>query len=211
MAKTSNAREWAQAMKAWRKAKRGASHDDVVNHFGGQACAWAIRFTPKARKSKHLGDAAKPELLGGALGERAPGVKRSRPTKMQQKMWHSLANKTHKRGQGNYYEALRIYSKRRRSIGFIKAGFLKPAAKLDPRFRAGRGVELLPGKSASRSFGTMAKRGNMRAKSFNNAAGSGEVAFLPMERAMAEVARREHEWAIRRLQKENNKFSARRF
>ena len=51
----------------------------------------------------------------------------------------------------------------------------------------------------------------MKAYSFNEVDGAGKVAYSPMNRAMEFVAMREHNWAINRLQKANNTFSAKAF
>lgn len=191
---TTNAKQWQAAMKTWLRAKRLATHDDCINHFAKQSCIKAMVKTPKARKgSWPLGATANPEKGGRTK---------------KQKIFYALAAKGGAtRGKGIKAAAMKIYTARRRGIGAIKAGFIKPAKELGAKLGArtfGRG-------SASRSRGYLSRRLKMKATAVNNVPGAGTVAYRPMEAAKAEVVRKEHQWAIRRLQKANNLFSAKKY
>jgi hypothetical protein len=198
-----NARQLKESMDKWVKVKRTASHDDVMNHFGGQACLWAVKFTPKAKKG-WLTERHRPKL-------NTEVTTRRRRATGHASFFHALVSKphgshsAHPKGQGNYNQALKVFKSKRRAIGACAAGFLKPARDLGRNVRGGR-VKLNNGGSASRSHGKKSKRGEMEARSFNNVKGSGDVAFGPMNRAINEVSRRELEWANKRIQQANDSF-----
>ena len=198
-----DAKPMVESMKQYAKVKRQMSHDEICNHFGRQACLWAVKYTPKARKSGLLGEAARPKLKGVT-------AKRLRATG-RASFFHALVSrpldkyKAYPRGQGNYNQALKIFNDRRRSIGANAAGFLKPAQQLGKTLRTRKAV-LIPGASASRSYGKKSQGGQMAAVAFNNVEGSGDVAYEPMVRAMNEVSRRELEYANRQIQKVNEQF-----
>ena len=213
---TNNVKAWRSAMKPWMKAKRGASHDDCINKFGGESCIYASKLTPKAKKSGAMGTGAKPKTPSGS-GAGQPRKKGRRNTHVS--MYHALATGYRRapggwvkhrgvhRGEGNYDEALRIYNSKRRSVGAIAAGFLKPAKHLGVKVRS----TPFAGGSASKSRGKKSARSKMLASARNEVPASGVYADAPMARAMAFVVKREHAWAIKRLQKANNKFSAKSF
>ena len=184
-------------MNKYAKVKRQMDHDEICNHFGRQACLWAVKYTPKARKSGFLGEAARPKLKGVS-------AKRLRATG-RASFFHALVSDTNPRGRGNYNKALETFNKRRRSIGANAAGFLKPAQQLGKTLKTRKAV-LIPGASASRSYGKKSKGGEMAAVAHNNVEGSGDVAYEPMARAMNEVSRRELEYANRQIQKTNDAF-----
>lgn len=198
-----NHKQWVQSMNKYAKVKRQMDHDEICNHFGRQACLWAVKYTPKARKSKFLGEAARPKLKGVS-------AKRLRATG-RASFFHALVSKphgkhnAHPRGRGNYNQALKIFNDRRRSIGSNAAGFLKPAQQLGKTLRTRKAV-LIPGASASRSYGKKSKGGQMSAIAHNNVEGSGDVAYEPMARAMNEVSRRELDYANRQIEKTNKAF-----
>ena len=211
--KSSNAKEWKAAFTQYAKVKRNKTHREIINHFGGQACLWAVKFTPKARASKALGAAAKPKVPGGPRRKRrnehatlfhalATGYRRTPRGWAKHRGVH--------KGEGNYNKALRIYNSKRRSIGAIKAGFLKPAAMRGQKVR-NRSVKLESGKSAARSWGKQSSLKKLNAEAFNNVAGSGVVGARPMSKAMSEVARREMEYVRKKMQAEDNKFSAKKY
>ena len=214
--RTNNVKAWRAAMKTWMKAKRGASHDDCINKFGGESCIYATKFTPKAKKTGAMGAGAKPKAPSGS-GSGQPRKRRRRNTHVS--MFHALATGYRKsaqgwvkhrgvhRGEGNYDEALRIYNSKRRSVGAIAAGFLKPAKHLGVKVKS----TPFAGGSASKSKGKKSTRSKMLASAKNEVPASGVYAEAPMIKAMDFVVKREHAWAIKRLQKANNKFSARSF
>ena len=191
-----NQRQWKEAMNKWYRVTRTASHDDVMNRFGGSACLFAVKLTPKARKSKYLGNAAKP-VLGS-----------SRKNKYKT-IFHKIATKKgNPKGSGNYNAALKKYNKGRMSIGAIKAGFFKPARELGKQVRAKGGVTIEPGKSASKSYGEKSISGKMRALAHNAVEGSGDFAEPYMIRAMDETSRTQLDFANRMIKKANAKFAA---
>ncbi len=199
-----DAKPMVESMKQYAKVKRQMSHDEICNHFGRQACLWAVKYTPKASiRDEFLAVRSKPKLKGVT-------AKRLRATG-RASFFHALVSKphgshnAHPRGQGNYNQALKIFNDRRRSIGANAAGFLKPAQQLGKTLRTRKAV-LIPGASASRSYGKKSQGGQMAAVAFNNVEGSGDVAYEPMVRAMNEVSRRELEYANRQIQKVNEQF-----
>ena len=217
--KASNAKEWKAAFTQYAKVKRNMTHREIINHFGGQACLWAVKFSPKARKSKAISDGNKPKKPS-PTPTRSTAKRRRRNDNAT--LFHALATGYRRgpggwvkhrgvhRGEGNYKEALRIYDSKRRSIGAIKAGFLKPAAMLGQKVR-NRSVKLESGKSASRSWGKKSSLKQLKAEAFNNVAGSGVVGEAPMAQAMSKVIQLEMEYVRKKLQATDNKFSAKKF
>ena len=67
------------------------------------------------------------------------------------------------------------------------------------------------GGSASKSRGKLSKTHKLEARAFNNVSASGKVAYQPMEKAKRHVIQTENDWAIKRLQRANNTFSAKKF
>lgn len=192
-----NQRQWREAMNKWYKATRTASHDDVINHFGGSACLFAIKHTPKARKSKYLGNAAMP-VLGASKKNKYKTI------------YHKLATKRGaKKGRGNYNSALKDYNSGRRAIGAFKAGFFKPARELGKQPRNKGGASLEHGKSASKSYGQKSISGQMRAIAYNAVEGTGDNQDVQaaMVKAMDDVSRTQLNWANNRLRKANQKFA----
>jgi hypothetical protein len=192
---STNAKEWSAAMKAWLKVKRRASHDDCINKFGSESCFKAMQYTRKAPKSKIT--VYNPQKGGKTF---------------KQKLLYAMASKNGiRKGKGGnkvmrpYVD--KVYKSRVRGIGVVKAGFIKPATDL------GKQMAIKPygGGSASKSKGQKSIRFRMKAKSFNEVSGSGIHGYKPMQRAMAFVVHKEHNWAINRLQKANNSYSSKKF
>ena len=196
-------RAFNEAMKKYSTVKRDMDHDEICNHFARQSCLWAVKYTPKARKSGFLGEAARPKLKGVSEARKRSTGRAS--------FFHALVSRkhgghdAHPRGQGNYNQALKVFNNRRRAIGAMAAGFLKPAQQLGKVLRTKK-AKIIPGASASRSYGVLSKGGQMRAVAHNNVDGSGEVCYEPMLRAMAEVSRREMDYANRQIEKRNKQF-----
>ena len=182
-------------MKTWMKAKRGASHDDCINKFGAESSVKAISYTKKTSMGKlNTIDPAK----GGKT--------------KKQKVLFALAGKAGiKKGKGGakimYPHVQKMFSRRKSSLGSIKAGFINPAKHLGARLKSSP----FAGGSASKSKGRKSTGSKMLATAKNEVNASGVYGDTPMERAMNFVVKREHAWAIKRLQKANNKFSARSF
>ncbi len=193
-----NHKQWVQSMNKYAKVKRQMDHDEICNHFGRQACLWAVKYTPKASvRDGYLAVRSRPKLKGVS-------AKRLRATG-RASFFHALVSDTNPRGRGNYNKALETFNKRRRSIGSNAAGFLKPAQQLGKTLKTRKAV-LIPGASASRSYGKKSKGGQMAAVAHNNVKGSGDVAYEPMARAMNEVSRRELDYANRQIEKTNKAF-----
>ncbi len=199
-----NHKQWVQSMNKYAKVKRQMDHDEICNHFGRQACLWAVKYTPKASvRDGYLAVRSRPKLKGVS-------AKRLRATG-RASFFHALVSKphgkhnAHPRGRGNYNQALKIFNDRRRSIGANAAGFLKPAQQLGKTLKTKKAV-LIPGASASRSYGKKSKGGEMAAVAHNNVKGSGDVAYEPMARAMNEVSRRELDYANRQIEKTNKAY-----
>ena len=152
--KSSNAKEWKRAFTQYAKVKRNMTHREIINHFGSQACLWAVKFTPRARKTKALADRNKPKRPTPTPTRST--TKRRRRTKRREDvtLFHALATGYRRtahgwvkhrgvhKGEGNYDEALRIFNSKRRSIGVLAAGFLKPAAQLGAKVRSRRDLLL---------------------------------------------------------------------
>ena len=141
--KTENYDEWHRSFKLWMKA-RGKTHDEVINDFAGSSLLFAVKFTPKAKKTGFLGAAYKPVKVA-ATGDTIMVRRTSKSTK--KKFYHVLASGLRRsstgfggwsrvagvqKGKGNYQEALRIYDSRRRSIG---ASDLFPRGGAQPGLR----------------------------------------------------------------------------
>ena len=191
-----NVTQWAAMQKQWLKAKRWASHDDCINNFAKKACLRAMKLTPKTAKGK--------------FSPHNPELKRNTYKK---RLFYALASGAGiKKGSGGDKvltpAAINIYEQRKSSAGAIKAGFIECIKDLGFKNMRAR---TFAGGSASKSKGKQSKRHKLKATAFNNVAGSGKIAWQPMERAKRDVIQKEHDWAIKRLQRANNTFSARKF
>jgi len=191
-----NVTQWAAMQKQWLKAKRWASHDDCINNFAKKACLRAMKLTPKTPPGK--------------FSPHNPELKRN--TRQKRLFYALAAGAGIKKGSGGEEvlkpAAIGIYKKRKKSAGAIKAGFIECIKDLGFKNMRAR---TFAGGSASRSHGKQSKRHKLRATAFNNVAASADIAWQPMERAKREVIQKEHDWAIKRLQRANNTFSARKF
>ena len=195
IAKT-NVVQWSAMQKQWLKAKRWASLDDCINNFAKKACLRAMKLTPKTPPSK--------------FSPHNPELKRN--TRQKRLFYALAANAGIKKGSGGEEvlkpAAIGIYKKRKKSAGAIKAGFIECIKDLGFKNMRAR---TFAGGSASKSKGNLSKKHKLKARAFNNVAASGGVAYQPMERAKRDVIQSEHDWAIKRLQRANNTFSARKF
>tara|TARA_Y100001963_G_scaffold100069_1_gene137741 strand:+ start:1923 stop:2513 length:591 start_codon:yes stop_codon:yes gene_type:complete len=190
-----NYTQWAAMQKSWLKAKRWASHDDCINNFAKKACLRAMKLTPKTAKGK--------------FSPHNPELKRN--TYKKRLFYAIAAGAGIKKGTDDEVmkpAAVSIYKKRVKRAGAIKAGFIECIKDLG--FKSMR-ARTFAGGSASKSKGKLSRSHRLKATAFNNVSASGVIAYKPMERAKRHVIRAEHEWAIRRLQKANNTFSARKF
>ena len=195
IAKT-NVVQWSAMQKQWLKAKRWASHDDCINNFAKKACLRAMKLTPKTPPSK--------------FSPHNPELKRN--TRQKRLFYALAAGAGIKKGSGGDKvlkpAAIGIYNDRKKSAGAIKAGFIECIKDLGFKNMRAR---TFAGGSASKSKGKQSKRHKLKATAFNNVAASADIAWQPMERAKRDVIQKEHDWAIKRLQRANNTFSARRF
>tara|TARA_R100001163_G_scaffold63558_3_gene55750 strand:+ start:105 stop:698 length:594 start_codon:yes stop_codon:yes gene_type:complete len=196
LAASLNSKKWASFSRDWMRAKRYASHDDCINNFAKKACLRAMKLTkktPRGRYNKH-----------------DPRAKRKT---YSSRLYFALrADVGYKKGSGGEEimrpAAIDLFDRRVKSAGANKAGFIDCIKDLG--FKNMR-LKTYPGGSASRSYGKPSKKHSLRAVAFNNVLGSGEVCFRPMEQAKEDVIKKEHDWAIKRLQRANNSFSAKRF
>ena len=191
-----NYTQWATMQKQWLKAKRWASHDDCINNFAKKACLKAMKLTPKTTKGK--------------FSPHNPELKRN--TYKKRLFYAIAAGAGIKKGNGGEEvlkpAAISIYKRRVKSAGAIKAGFIECIKDLGFKNMRAR---TFAGGSASKSKGNLSKKHKLKARAFNNVAASGDIARQPMERAKRDVIQSEHDWAIKRLQRANNTFSAKKF
>jgi len=191
-----NYTQWATMQKNWLKAKRWASHDDCINNYAKKASLKAMKLTPKTPKGK--------------FSQHNPELKRN---SYKKRLFYAIAAGAGvKKGTGGEEimkpAAISIYERRKKSAGAIKAGFIECIKDLG--FKSMR-ARTFAGGSASKSKGNLSKKHKLKARAFNNVAGSGGVAYQPMEQAKRHVIQTENDWAIKRLQRANNTFSARKF
>ena len=191
-----NFTQWATMQKNWLKAKRYASHDDCINNFAKKACLRAMKLTKRTTINKyHKHDP------------------RRRRNTYASKLYFALrADVGFKKGQGGEQiirpAAIELFDRRVKGAGAIKAGFIEVIKDLGLKNMRAR---TYPGGSASKSWGKPSKKHKLKAVSFNNVNGSGKVARQPMESAKRDVIQKEPDWAIKRLQRANTTFSARKF
>ena len=176
-----NYTQWATMQKNWMKAKRWASHDDCINNFAKKACLKAMKLTPKTPPGK--------------FSPHNPELKRN--TRAKRLFYAIAAGAGIKKGTGGEEvlkpAAISIYKRRVKSAGAIKAGFIECIKDLGFKNMRAR---TCAGGSASKSRGTLSSRTDAR---------------QPMESATRDVIQKEHDWAIKRLQRANNSFSSRKF
>jgi len=226
--KSSNVKEWKNAFSRYAKVKRKMTHREIINHFGAQACLWAVKYTPRARKTKALADRNRPKRPEPTPTRSTTKRRRRIKRREDVNLFHALATGYRRtahgwvkhrgvhKGEGNYEEALKIYNSKRRSIGVLAAGFLKPAAQLGAKLRTQKKTPA-PGSPALKSWGKKSSLKALKAEAFNNVPGSGAIEnmagskYRPMARAMNKVIQLEMEYVRKKMQKEDNKFSSKKY
>ena len=191
-----NVTKWSAMQKQWLQAKRWASHDDCINNFAKKACLQAMKLTKKTTKGK--------------FSPHNPELKRN--TRENRLFYAIAAGAGIKKGTGGEEvlkpAAISIYKRRVKSAGAIKAGFIECIKDLGFKNMRAR---TFAGGSASKSRGKLSRKHKLLATAFNNVAASGDIARQPMEQAKRHVIQKEHDWAVKRLQRANNSFSSRKF
>lgn len=196
-----NSREWASTLALYGRVRRNMSEPEIVNRAGGNACFRAVKETKKAKLGTFPLNATTDPEKGGR-------------TYKQKFFYARAAQRGVKKGAGIKAAATQERNRRRAARGAIAAGFLNPAKHLGRRVSSRvlrGGIE--PGGTVSKSRGTKARGGLRRqvARAVNAVEGSGNVAAPAMQRAISHTVADMRSWAIRQLQKEANRFSARRF
>ena len=186
--------EFQRAMKEYQKAT-GKDAADILNHFGGDValrCAGAL--TKKAPLTK------------AGVGKYAPGKGKA----YEQRLYFAkAASRGIKKGDGAMTGAAKKgYNKARSSTGYHRAGWINAARDLgkNPRSRP------VPGLLADKGYGTKARTTALTAFIKNFAEGADVVPeqFGALQKAINIVAKRELQYAQRKLQKTATRYSGKR-
>jgi hypothetical protein len=171
---------------------KATGHDNqyILNKLSINSLFRSIKHTPKASVAsitKDLGTVNKPSQLA-----------------------FNLANKALK-GKGTiqqiYELAQKIISARRRSVAYIKAGWVVALRAFGAHARIGLSSKNL---AAHRGYGTKATHTRWRAVIFNGAPGAPLVGAEALKKGMDEALVDSRSWAIARLEGTAKKFSARK-
>ena len=183
--------DFRAALKTYQKATN-KDMAEVLNRAGRNVAFKAISFTPMSRLAKHR--TYEPD---------GSGTHRSR-------LFHALATKgtrlgRAKKGQGNQQLAERLYNHRLKSRGYIKAGWIEAAKDFGGRPRA----RTWPGGRAAKGYGRKASTLRLEAWLFNFSDGAETVGKVPLNRAMAFVAKDMLNYAYKRMRRTAKRYSGR--
>lgn len=159
---------------------------EVLNRAGRNVAFKAISFTPMARKGKV--DQWKPDRRG-----------------QRGRMFYALLTKQRRsiKGQGIRRAAEQEHAKRSKSRGYIKAGWIEAAKDFGgkPRKRT------FPGGRAAKGYGVKASTFRLEAFLYNFSEGADKVGKVPLNRAMAVVAKDMRSYALSKMRKTGRRFS----
>lgn len=176
--------EFRRAISQYRQATR-KELPEILNRAGKNVAFRAVQFTPKA-----------------SLGQ----INRHNPGRKTYLGRLHYAQSRVKKGQGIRQDAERRHQRRRRSKGYVAAGWLKAARAFGGNPRS---AQLIPGGRASRGGGIKATPFRLYADLFNASEGAQVVGVQPLNRALLFVARDMEQFAQRRLATIANRHSAR--
>ncbi len=184
------------------RARRDKTHPEVVEHFARQA-----NFRMAGSESR--GGVKRASLSKFPLNASAD-PERGGKTYKGRLFYAEQASLGVKKGAGGNIvmrpAAKRSWNKRRSARGAMAAGFLTSARRHGLKKRGNKTAQPRSGGSASRSIGRMSgRRKNLRATSINAVEGSFEVARGTMDKAIRYVIRDAHDYALREIQKQNDR------
>ena len=177
-------RDAQAALRLYQKATN-KSAADVLNRFARNVLMWSIRFTPKTTLAK---------------------IRKEADPKRSKLLWKLASRDGFRKGEGIGEEVERRYNDRRKSKGFIAAGFVKALRVFGGRSRAGGFRE--DGEAAG-GTGRRARDSRLVAEFTNVADGAGDVAYGPLNKAVNHVSEDMKNHAYDEMQKDAKKFSAR--
>ena len=177
-------RDAQAALRLYQKATN-KSAADVLNRFARNVLMWSIRFTPKTTLAT---------------------IRKEADPKRSKLLWKLASRDGFRKGEGIGEEVERRYNDRRKSKGFIAAGFVKALRVFGGRSRAGGFRE---GGEAAGGTGKRARDTRLIAEFTNTAEGASKVGPAPVNRAMNHVSEDMKNHAYERMQKDARKYSAR--
>jgi len=177
-------RDTQAALRLYQKATN-KSAADVLNRFTRNVLMWSIRFTPKTTLAK---------------------IRKEADPQRSKLLWKLASRDGFRKGEGIGEEVERRYNDRRKSKGFIAAGFVKALRVFGGNSRAGGFRE---GGEAAGGTGRRARDSRLVAEFTNVADGAGDVAYGPLNKAVNHVSEDMKNHAYDEMQKDAKKFSAR--
>lgn len=183
--------DFRKALKTYQKATE-KDMAEVLNRAGRNVAFKAMAFTPMTRLQK---------------------IRRFEPDgsgTRQSRLFHALATKGNrlgqaKKGRGNQALAEKIFERRGRSRGYIKAGWIEAAKDFGGRPRK----KTFPGGRAAQGYGKKASTFRLEAWLYNFAEGADKVGKVPLNRAMAVVAKDMTNYAYKRMRRTGKRYSGR--
>lgn len=121
--------------------------------------------------------------------------------------WKKAAQAGHRKGEGIGDRARKWFNRRVKSRGYVKAGFIPALRKFGGRTGNAR---LVPGGDASRGKGRKARDGSLLAAFENFSDGADIVAGPKASQAFSQAADDMETYAQRKMQKDADRYSARR-
>lgn len=200
---TTNASDYKSTLRLYGRVRKMA-HVDVVNRF-------AMRVNFRLVNKDTDGGVRRAKLGMFPLNAAADPEKQKKNFKGRF-FYANAAALGVKKGSGGTVRmrpaAKRLWSKRRSAKGAMAAGFLVSARKLGLKKKGAKSVQAVPNGSASKSVGKIAKgRKRIAAESVNAVEGSYEVGKRTMDKAIDYVIDDQRTWALKEIQKANDKAS----
>lgn len=180
--------DFRKALKTYQKATE-KDMAEVLNRAGRNVAFKAMAFTPMARKSK---------------------VDQFHPTRRKgpkARMFYAQLTQSgrSRKGRGIKRAALDKYETRNRSRGYLKAGWIEAAKDFGGRPRK----KTFPGGRAAQGYGKKASTFRLEAWLYNFAEGADKVGKVPLNRAMAVVAKDMTNYAYKRMRRTGKRYSGR--
>ena len=179
--------DFRAALKTYQKATN-KDMAEVLNRAGRNVAFKAISFTPMARKSK--------------VDQFTPGRRGPKGRMIYAKLTKEGRSR---KGQGIGRKAVEEHNKRNKSRGYIKAGWIEAAKDFGGRPRA----RTWPGGRAAKGYGRKASTLRLEAWLFNFSDGAETVGKVPLNRAMAFVAKDMLNYAYKRMRRTAKRYSGR--
>lgn len=192
---TVDTREFKAALREYIKVSR-RTLPEIVNKRAVNIAFKAIRYTPKARKSR----------INKDLKQKS----RTNPNAPLSAILVNAGRKPGLYGEDMKQAVEELRERRHKSLGFIKSGWLGAVNDLQPHAKVFRRAPRVNLQNKPKGYGRPARQGlNPTAEIVNQVAGAVKVGSPALQRAMNDDAADMKNFVAKRMQQDANRFNAR--